>query len=107
MLGLIPPVAGRVYLDGVEITGLPERAVLPLRKKVAMVFQGGALFDGLTVGENVGYRLFEAGYEAREVERIIQEKLCSPARLPRQCRRSTTPQAAWGSCSTRQRCMRT
>lgn len=76
MLGLMAPTAGRVYLDGVEITGLSERALLPLRKKVAMVFQGGALFDGLTVGENVGYRLFEAGYEARESERIVREKLC-------------------------------
>ena len=76
MLGLIAPVAGRVSLSGVDITGLPEQAVLPLRQRYAMVFQGGALFDGLSVGENVGYRLLEAGYEARQIEPIVREKLC-------------------------------
>jgi len=76
MLGLVAPTAGRVYLDGVEISRLSERVLLPLRQKVALVFQGGALFDGLTVGENVGYRLSEAGYAAREIEPIVQEKLC-------------------------------
>jgi phospholipid/cholesterol/gamma-HCH transport system ATP-binding protein len=76
MLGLIAPVAGRVYLDGVEITSLPERALRPLRKKFAMVFQGGALFDGLTVGENVGYRLLEVGHKTPWIERLVREKLC-------------------------------
>ena len=76
MLGLTAPIAGRVYLDGVEITGLPEQTLLTLRKKVAMVFQGGALFDGLTVGENVGYRLIEAGHEPRWIEGTVREKLC-------------------------------
>jgi phospholipid/cholesterol/gamma-HCH transport system ATP-binding protein len=49
---------------------------MELRKRIAIVFQGGALFDSMTVGENVGYRLFEAGQlPIEDIEGIVREKL--------------------------------
>jgi len=66
MLGLWKPDRGRVLLDGEDIQGMPEAELFERRKALGVVFQGGALFDGLTVGENVGYRLFEEGRLAPE-----------------------------------------
>ncbi len=57
--GLEKPDAGTVSFDGVEITGLGESELAPVRRRVAMLFQGGALFDSLTVGENVAFPLAE------------------------------------------------
>ncbi len=76
LLGLLPADSGRITIDGRDIAGLPEKELIGLRKKIAIVFQGGALFDSMTVGENVGYRLFEEGkLTAAEIERIVLEKL--------------------------------
>src|SRR5689334_17350513 len=59
ILGLWRPDSGRVFIDGEEITRLSEREQLPIRRRMSMVFQGNALFDSLTVEENVGYFLSE------------------------------------------------
>lgn len=76
LLGLLQPNAGKVYIADQCITGLRESQYMELRKRIAIVFQGGALFDSMTVGENVGYRLFEDGnLSTAEIERIILEKL--------------------------------
>ncbi|MCE1226439.1 MAG: ATP-binding cassette domain-containing protein [Geobacteraceae bacterium] len=76
ILGLIHPQSGRISINGMEITGKPEAAYREQRKKIAIVFQGGALFDSMTVGENVGYRLFEEGRLTQaEIEEIVREKL--------------------------------
>jgi phospholipid/cholesterol/gamma-HCH transport system ATP-binding protein len=76
ILGLWKPDQGRVLLAGDDIHRLPEEEFITRRKALAVVFQGGALFDSLTVGENVGYRLFEAGrLEPAAIERIVREKL--------------------------------
>ena len=61
LLGLLKPQAGRILIEGQEISGLDEESLIVLRRKIGMVFQEGALFDSMTVGENVGYRLFEEG----------------------------------------------
>src|SRR5690349_14701679 len=58
-LGLIRPQQGRILVDGEDIVGLKEAQMIEVRQKVGMVFQEGALFDSLSVYENVGYRLFE------------------------------------------------
>jgi phospholipid/cholesterol/gamma-HCH transport system ATP-binding protein len=57
LIGLVAPDAGSIRFDGEEIANLPEPALLPLRRRVAMLFQGAALFDSLTVAENVAYPL--------------------------------------------------
>jgi len=76
ILGLLKPQGGTISIDGVSICGLRERQLIEVRKKIAIVFQGGALFDSMTVGENVGYRHFEEGRLSQgEIERIVLEKL--------------------------------
>ncbi len=75
MLGLLKPDAGLVSIDGIPIGGLPESELIRVRSRIAIVFQGGALFDSMTVGENVGYRLLEEGRPEEEVERVVREKL--------------------------------
>ncbi len=76
LLGLLQPDAGRITIEGVSLEGLPERELIEVRKKIAVVFQGGALFDSMTVGENVGYRLFEEGRLSEgEIEQIVLKKL--------------------------------
>jgi len=76
LLGLLHPNAGKVCIGDVCITGKPEAAFMEIRKRIAIVFQGGALFDSMTVGENVGYRLFEEGRLSQAaIEEIVREKL--------------------------------
>lgn len=59
ILGLWKPDAGSVFVDGLDITALSEREQMPVRRRMSMVFQGNALFDSLTVEENVGFFLKE------------------------------------------------
>jgi len=58
-LGLLKPDAGRIFVNGEEIDKMPEDQLMQVRADLGMVFQEGALFDSLTVRENVGYKLFE------------------------------------------------
>jgi len=76
ILGLYRPDSGRVFVNGDEITGLGEEELYKVREKMGMVFQGGALFDSLTVGENVGYRLKGNGMEGEELEARVRKSLC-------------------------------
>ncbi len=76
LLGLLEPDSGTVSIGNLCITGLPESGFMQQRKQIAIVFQGGALFDSMTVGENVGYRLFEEGHLSQaEITKIVLEKL--------------------------------
>lgn len=61
ILGLIRPDSGQILFDGRDITRMTERELVVIRRDIGMVFQEGALFDSLTVRENVGYRLSEEG----------------------------------------------
>lgn len=58
-LGLLRPDSGRIYVNGQEIQSMDEDELTAVRADLGMVFQEGALFDSLTVRENVGYKLFE------------------------------------------------
>jgi phospholipid/cholesterol/gamma-HCH transport system ATP-binding protein len=75
ILGLLKPDSGSVRVGGVEVTPLGEEELRDVRLKIGMVFQEGALFDSLTVGENVGYRLNEDEVPEREVETSVREML--------------------------------
>ena len=59
VMGLIRPDAGRIIIGGADITIMDEMALDHLRLTMGMVFQGAALFDSMTVGENVGFALVE------------------------------------------------
>ncbi len=59
ILGLIRPDSGQILINGRDITQLTERELVGIRRDIGMVFQEGALFDSLSVRENVGYRLSE------------------------------------------------
>jgi phospholipid/cholesterol/gamma-HCH transport system ATP-binding protein len=76
LLGLLKPDAGSIVVDGTEVGGLGEEDMRDVRLKIGMVFQEGALFDSLTVGENVGYRLTEEGkLEEDEIESRVRQML--------------------------------
>lgn len=76
ILGLLRPDSGSIFIGGAEIGAMGEQELIRTRKQISIVFQGGALFDSMTVGENVGYRLFEEGVLSEaEIERIALEKL--------------------------------
>jgi phospholipid/cholesterol/gamma-HCH transport system ATP-binding protein len=59
LIGLIIPDSGKIHFDGRDVTKLDEQALSDVRRRIAMLFQSGALFDSLSVGENVGYGLEE------------------------------------------------
>ena len=76
ILGLLKPDSGTIVVDGTEVSLLSEEEMRPVRLKIGMVFQEGALFDSLTVGDNVGYRLLEEGeLEEAEIEERVREML--------------------------------
>ncbi|WP_447977767.1 ABC transporter ATP-binding protein [Candidatus Nitrospira bockiana] len=76
MIGLLQPDRGEVWVDGVEISGLKGRALNDVRKRFAMVFQGAALFDSLTVFENVAFPLREKlNLPDADVRPRVEEKL--------------------------------
>lgn len=72
--GLLQPTGGSITVDGVEITGLRERELGPIRRQMGVLFQGGALFDSLNVGENVAFPLRESGWndESKIAARVAE-----------------------------------
>ena len=75
-LGLLKPDAGHIYVLGEDVTQMSEDALFELRRKIGMVFQESALFDSLTVRENVAFRLLEeANVSEDEVEKPVREAL--------------------------------
>src|SRR5262245_8530327 len=76
ILGLFRPDSGQILVNGRRIDDMPERELLQVRSDVGMLFQETALFDSLTVFENVGYRLYEeTRMAAADAERRVQEVL--------------------------------
>jgi len=73
VVGLLRPDKGKVYFDGTDITSLNERQMVPFRRRVGFLFQSNALFDSMTVAENVNFPQTEHGIHDRE-------------RLARRCR---------------------
>src|SRR5436309_9383069 len=76
ILGLVKPDAGIVWVHGQRVDQLGEEAMMAVRANLGMVFQEGALFDSLTVRENVGYRLYEeTDMPLEEVDKRVDEVL--------------------------------
>lgn len=74
-LGLLKPDSGTITVLGEEITSMPEQQLFGLRRKIGMVFQESALFDSLTVEENVAFRLMEEHLPREEVRDRVKEAL--------------------------------
>ncbi len=84
MLGLMQPDEGSVKIDGVNISTMDERALSPIRKKVGMMFQNGALFDSMNVAQNIAFPLREDGIkDLTKINERIAEVL-EIVRLPGQ-----------------------
>ena len=75
VLGLLKPDSGQVLVDGEDVTNYNENQMMTIRKKIGMVFQEGALFDSLSVYDNVAYRLHEQGVPEDEVEPEVRRML--------------------------------
>ena len=75
VLGLLKPDSGRIFVDGEDITDYNEVQMMPVRKNIGMVFQEGALFDSLSVYDNVAYRLHEQGLPEDQVEPEVRRML--------------------------------
>jgi phospholipid/cholesterol/gamma-HCH transport system ATP-binding protein len=75
VLGLLKPDSGQILVDGEDITHFNEIEMMHVRKKIGMVFQEGALFDSLSVYDNVAFRLHEQGVPEDEVEPEVRRML--------------------------------
>src|SRR6266404_583832 len=72
LVGLMEPDAGEIWIEGQNITGLKERQLGAIRQKIGILFQGAALFDSMTVAENIAFPLREAG---ERDPRVLREKV--------------------------------
>lgn len=76
IVGLLKPDAGSIWVNGHRIDAMSESELMAVRADIGMVFQDGALFDSLTVGDNVGYRLYEhTDLPPETVRRRVEEVL--------------------------------
>ncbi|HEV8607482.1 MAG TPA: ABC transporter ATP-binding protein [Tepidisphaeraceae bacterium] len=76
IVGLLRPDDGEVYFDGKRIDPIPESELMPIRRRCGFLFQMGALFDSLTVGENIAFPLQEHTKKSKEeIGEIVRQKL--------------------------------
>ncbi len=76
IIGLMKPDSGTIVVDGRDITEMKRRELNDIRRKFGMVFQSAALFDSLTVGENVGFFLYEySDLSPEEIADVVEQKL--------------------------------
>jgi phospholipid/cholesterol/gamma-HCH transport system ATP-binding protein len=72
LVGLMQPDQGEIWIEGQNIIGMTERELGAIREKVGILFQGGALFDSMTVEQNIAFPLYEAG---QRDPKVIHEKV--------------------------------
>jgi phospholipid/cholesterol/gamma-HCH transport system ATP-binding protein len=75
ILGLLKPDSGEILVNGIPITGMNETELNKIRQTIGMVFQEGALFDSMSVYENVAYRLYEQNVDEDEIEHEVRRML--------------------------------
>src|SRR6202158_1937177 len=74
IMGFLQPDSGRILVDGEDVTGFSESQFAQVRRKVTMVFQSGALFDSLTVGENIAFPLEgQPGLSGEDIDAYVQK----------------------------------
>lgn len=73
--GLLKPDSGRIFVFGFEVSAMRDEDLYPIRESIGTVFQEGALFDSLTVRDNVGFRLMEDHIPDEEIDRRVTEAL--------------------------------
>ena len=78
IIGLMRPDAGQIFFRDVDLTKLGEEKLVPLRRETGMLFQNGALFDSLSVGENVAFPLREKG---QKDEKVIREEVAKAMKI--------------------------
>jgi phospholipid/cholesterol/gamma-HCH transport system ATP-binding protein len=77
IVGVLKPESGEIFINGQEITELDDKGLESLRLKIGLVFQGGALFDSMTVGENVGFGFIEHDHlDRKKLFEKVEESLC-------------------------------
>jgi phospholipid/cholesterol/gamma-HCH transport system ATP-binding protein len=74
-MGLVKPERGQIWVLGQEVSAMKEEDLFELRRKIGMVFQESALFDSLTVRDNVAYRLIEEGVPEEKIQKRVEEAL--------------------------------
>src|SRR5260221_2095096 len=74
-LGLIQPDSGHIFVLGHDVTAMTEEQLFDLRNKIGIVFQESALFDSLSVRDNVAFRLMEEGLPDEEIDKRVREAL--------------------------------
>src|SRR5213083_538347 len=74
-VGLLKPDHGRIIVDGEDITDMKESELAHVRRHVQLVFQSGALFDSLSVWENVAFPLSDSGHTDADIESKVEEYL--------------------------------
>lgn len=76
MIGLIQPTSGQIWIGNEDISQMSEKELMRVRLRMGMVFQYSALFDSMTVGENVAFGLVEhTNYSRERIQSIVREKL--------------------------------
>jgi len=75
LMGLWQPDSGNILVNGEDITQVPPERMREIRRSMGIVFQQGALFDSMTVGENVGYTLLEDRHSEEEIEAAVEKYL--------------------------------
>jgi len=75
LIALLSPDSGQVLIDGEDLCGLNERQLLRVRRKFGMLFQGAALFDSMTVAENVGFALRRERLPEADIEKRVAQAL--------------------------------
>ena len=78
LIGLMRPLSGSIRIEGEEIAHLDERQLEPVRRKIGMLFQDGALFDSMSVFDNIAFPLRERG---EKDEKVIREKVARSLEL--------------------------
>ena len=99
MLGLMSPAEGSVQIDGIEISHMTERQLGPVRQKMGIMFQNGALFDSMSVAQNIAFPLIEVGIKDETELNLQISKVLEIVRLPGQ--EDTMPSSLSGGMKKR------